>query len=114
MGVNIAPSPTGSCSANVEVPGNSSQQMLNPVAWRVDRDAIYHTIYLMNATATVLYRSPERVFSAADRGEEVTIRRGKSEYVLTRKAEPGRLYGCLRGTIRRDTGKPKVHWKAAR
>jgi hypothetical protein len=84
------------------------------VAQRVDKVVIYHIIYLMNATATVLYRSPERVFSAADRGEKVTIRRGKSEYILTRKAEPGRLYGCLRGTIRRDTGKPKVHWKAAR
>jgi hypothetical protein len=68
----------------------------------------------MNATATVLYRSPERVFSAADRGEKVTIRRGKSEYVLTRKTGQGALYGCLRGTIRRDAGKPKVRWKAVR
>jgi hypothetical protein len=71
-----------------------------------------HTVYLMTATATILYRSPERIFSAADRGEKVTIRRGKSEYVLTKKTGQGALYGCLRGTIRRDSGKPKVRWKA--
>jgi hypothetical protein len=68
----------------------------------------------MTATATILYRSPERIFSAADRGEKVTIRRGKAEYVLMRKTRPGSLYGCLRGTIRRDAGKPKIRWKAVR
>src|ERR1035441_4869049 len=52
---------------------------------------LHHTIYLMTATATILYRSPERVFSAADRGEKVTIRRGKSEYVLTKKSGQGAL-----------------------
>jgi hypothetical protein len=75
---------------------------------------LHHTIYLMTATATILYRSPERVFSAADRGEKVTIRRGKSEYVLTKKSGQGALYGCLRGSIKKDLGKPKVHWKAMR
>ena len=72
----------------------------------------YHMIYLMTATATILYRSPERIFSAADRGEKVIIRRGKTEYVLTRKVGQGSLYGCLRGAIRHDAGKPKVRWKA--
>lgn len=66
----------------------------------------------MTATATLLYRSPERIFSAADRGEKVTIRRGKSEYVLTKKTRPGALYGCLRDSIRHDAGRPKVRWKA--
>jgi len=75
---------------------------------------INHIIYLMTATATLLYRTPERVFSAADRGEKVIIRRGKSEYILTKKSGTGALYGCLRGSIRRDSGKPKVHWKAMR
>lgn len=68
----------------------------------------------MTATATILYRSPERVFSAADRGERVTIRRGKFEYILTKKTGQGALYGCLRGSIKKDLGKPKVHWKAMR
>jgi len=81
---------------------------------RIDRVGVYHIIYLMTATATVLYRTPERIFSAADRGEAVTIRRGKSEYVLTKKTGPGALYGCLRGAIRRDSGKPEIHWKALR
>jgi hypothetical protein len=76
--------------------------------------SINHIIYLMIATATILYRSPERVFSAADRGEKVTIRRGKAEYILTKKTGQGALYGCLRGSIRADLGKPKVHWKAMR
>ena len=74
----------------------------------------YHTFYLMTATATILYRTPERVFSATYRGEKVTIRRGKSEYILTKKSGTGVLYGCLRGSIRRDSGKPKVQWKAMR
>jgi len=74
---------------------------------------LYHTIYLMTATATILYRTPERIFSAADRGEKVTIRRGKSEYVLTRKTGQAALYGCLRGAIRHDAGKPRIRWKAA-
>lgn len=67
----------------------------------------------MTANATILYRSPERIFSAADRGEKVTIRRGKAEYILIKKSGTGALYGCLRGSIRRDLGKPKVQWKAA-
>lgn len=46
-----------------------------------------HTVYLMTATATVLYRTPEKIFSAADRGEKVTIRRGKSEYILSKKTK---------------------------
>jgi hypothetical protein len=79
-----------------------------------DSQLVYHIVYLMTATATILYRSPERVFSAADRGEKVTIRRGKSEYVLTKKSGTGALYGCLRGSIKKDLGKPKVHWKAMR
>jgi hypothetical protein len=66
----------------------------------------------MTATATILYRSPERIFSAADRGEKVTIRRGKSEYILTKKTGQGALYGCMRGSILKDFGKPKVKWKA--
>ena len=70
-----------------------------------------HTVYLMTATATILYRTPERIFSAADRGEKVTIRRGKSEYILTKKTGQGALYGCLRGSIKKDLGKPKVQWK---
>lgn|GEM_PF-1024039 len=74
----------------------------------------YHTFYLMTATATILYRTPERIFSAADRGEEVTIRRGKSEYILIKKSGAGALYGCLRNSIRRDSGKPNVQWKAMR
>lgn len=67
----------------------------------------------MHANATLLYRNPDRVFSAADRGETVIIRRGRAEYVLSRKPDMGALYGCLRSSIRRDAGKPKVHWKAA-
>jgi len=66
----------------------------------------------MTATATILYRTPERVFSAADRGEKVTIRRGKSEYVLTKKPGQGALYGATRGSIKKDLGKPAVKWKA--
>lgn len=66
----------------------------------------------MTATATILYRTPEKVFSAADRGEKVTIRRGKSEYILSRKTKNHALYGCLRDSIKRDSGKPKVRWKA--
>jgi hypothetical protein len=81
---------------------------------QLTRLALNHIIYLMTATATILYRTPQRVFSAADRGEKVIIRRGKSEYVLTKKSGTGALYGCLRGSIRRDLGKPKVRWKALR
>ena len=66
----------------------------------------------MTATATILYRTPERIFSAADRGEKVTIRRGKSEYVLTKKNRVGTLYGATRGSILKDLGKPVVKWKA--
>ena len=66
----------------------------------------------MTATATILYRSPERIFSAADRGEKVTIRRGKSEYLLTKKTGQGVLYGATRGSIKRDSGRPMVKWKA--
>jgi len=47
-------------------------------------------------------------------GEKVIIRRGKTEYVLTRKVGQGSLYGCLRGAIRHDAGKPKVRWKRFR
>ena len=67
----------------------------------------------MNAVATVLYRSPDRVFNAADRGEVVTIRRKGKEYLLTRKAGQRPLYGCLKGSIKADHGKPAVKWKAA-
>ena len=67
----------------------------------------------MKANATLLYRKPDQVFSAADRGETVTIRRGRSEYLLARKPDTGTLYGCLRSSIRRDSGKPKARWKAA-
>jgi hypothetical protein len=56
----------------------------------------------MNASATLLYRSPERIFAAADRGEPVIIRRRRSEYVLTRKPGAKALYGCLAGTIKKD------------
>jgi hypothetical protein len=70
-----------------------------------------HIIYLMTATATILYRTPEKVFAAADRGEKVIIRRGKSEYVLTKKSE-GALYGATRGSIGKDLGRPVVKWKA--
>lgn len=66
----------------------------------------------MTATATILYRTPEKVFSAADRGEKVTIRRGRSEYILSKKTKTRALYGCLRGSIQKDSGKPKVRWKA--
>jgi hypothetical protein len=66
----------------------------------------------MTATATILYRTPERIFSAADRGEKVTIRRGKSEYILTKKNGQGPLYGATRGSIIKDMGKPVVKWKA--
>ncbi|HEY5234006.1 MAG TPA: hypothetical protein VIK35_10785 [Verrucomicrobiae bacterium] len=66
----------------------------------------------MTATATALYRSPERVFSAADRGEKVTIRRGKSEYILSKKNQTGALYGATRGSILKDLGRPDVKWKA--
>ena len=52
-------------------------------------------------------RTPERIFSAADGGEKVTIRRGKSGYVLTGKTGQAALYGCLRGAIRHDAGKPR-------
>jgi hypothetical protein len=72
----------------------------------------YHTFYLMTATATILYRTPERIFSAADRGEKVTIRRGRSEYILTKKSGAGALYGATRGSILKDLGKPAVKWKA--
>jgi hypothetical protein len=72
-----------------------------------------HTFCLMNASATTLYRSPERIFAAADRGETVVIRRRHSEYLLTRKPGANKLYGCLAGTIKKDTGKPAVHWRAA-
>lgn len=71
-----------------------------------------HIIYLMTANATVLYRQPERVFAAADRGETVIIRRNRSEYLLTRKPGSKKLYGCLTGTIKQDKGKPAVSWKA--
>ena len=74
--------------------------------------AFNHIIYLMTATATVLYRTPEKIFSAADRGEKVTIRRGKSEYILSKKNKTHALYGCLRGSIKKDSGRPKVRWKA--
>ncbi len=67
----------------------------------------------MRTSATTLYREPDKVFSAADRGETVTIRRGRKEYLLTRKANMGALYGSLRASIRRDTGKPETRWKAA-
>ena len=66
----------------------------------------------MTATATILYRTPEKVFSAADRGEKVTIRRGKSEYILSKKTKAHSLYGCLRGSIKKDAGRPKIQWKA--
>jgi hypothetical protein len=65
----------------------------------------------MTANATILYRTPERIFSAADRGEKVTIRRGKSEYILTKKSK-GALYGATRGSILKDLGRPVVKWKA--
>ncbi len=66
----------------------------------------------MTATATILYRSPDRIFSAADRGEKVIIRRGKSEYILSKKNGAGALYGATRGSILKDLGKPVVKWKA--
>ena len=67
----------------------------------------------MNANATSLYRSPERLFAAADRGETVVIRRRQSEYLLLRKPGARKLYGCLAGSIKRDKGKPPVKWKAS-
>src|SRR5262245_7409106 len=73
----------------------------------------HHTFYLMNANATTLYRSPDRIFAAADRGETVVIRRRRSEYVLTRKHGGKKLYGCLAGSIRKDKGKAQARWKAA-
>lgn len=68
----------------------------------------------MTATATILYRTPEKVFSAADRGEKVTIRRGKTEYILSRKTKAHALYGCLRGSVKKDLGRPNLRWKAVR
>ncbi len=65
----------------------------------------------MKANATALYRSPDRIFAAADRGETVVISRGRSEYLLTRKRGQGKLYGCLSGAIKKDGGKPRVKWK---
>ena len=73
----------------------------------------HRTFYLMNANATSLYRFPERIFAAADRGETVIIRRRRSEYVLTRKPGARKLYGCLAGSIKKDKGKAPVQWKAA-
>ena len=73
-----------------------------------------HIVCLMIATATILYRTPEKVFSAADRGEKATIGRGRSEYLLSQKGKTEALYGCLRGWIKKDSGKPKVRWKAMR
>ena len=67
----------------------------------------------MNIKATLLYRSPEQIFAAADRGEAVVIRRKRSEYLLTRKPTRKNLYGCLRGTIKKDKGKTAVKWKVA-
>ncbi|MFN3408076.1 MAG: hypothetical protein ACK45B_03710 [Limisphaerales bacterium] len=68
---------------------------------------------MMEALATTLYRNPNRVFDAADRGETVTIRRKGREYLLTRKTASHALYGCLAGTVRKDAGKPVVTWKVA-
>jgi hypothetical protein len=65
----------------------------------------------MTATATILYRTPEKIFSAADRGEKVIIRRGKAEYVLAKRIKNA-LYGATRGSILKDFGKPVVKWKA--
>jgi len=67
----------------------------------------------MNASATSLYRYPDRIFAAADRGETVVIRRRRSEYVLARKPDAKKLYGCLAGSIKKDNGKAQVQWKAA-
>ena len=89
----------------------SNRWRLRPINWLTAR-AFNHIIYLMTATATILYRTPEKIFSAADRGEKVTIRRGKSEYILSKKARAHALYGCLRGSIKKDLGRPKVRWKA--
>ena len=72
----------------------------------------HQIFYLMIANATTLYRSPERIFAAADRGESVVIRRRRVEYILVRKASSKRLYGSNADTIRRDSGKPKASWKA--
>jgi hypothetical protein len=69
---------------------------------------------MMNANATSLYRSPEQLFAAADRGETVVIRRRRSEYLLLRKPGARKLYGCLAGAIKKDAGKPPVQWKASR
>jgi hypothetical protein len=71
-----------------------------------------HTFYLMTAKATVLYRNPEVIFAAADRGETVTICRNRAEYTLIRKRSGKKLYGAARGSILKDTGKPRVKWKA--
>jgi hypothetical protein len=67
----------------------------------------------MYANATALYRSPERIFAAADRGETVVIRRRRAEYLLMRKPGPKKLSGSLAGSIKKDSGKPSVLWKAA-
>jgi hypothetical protein len=37
----------------------------------------------MNATPTLLYRDPEKVFSAADKGIPVSIKRKGKTYALT-------------------------------
>jgi hypothetical protein len=66
----------------------------------------------MTAKATVLYRNPEKVFAAADRGETVTICRKRAEYTLVRKKNGKGLYGVARGSIVKDSGKPNVKWKA--
>lgn len=74
----------------------------------------YHTFHLMKANATILYRSPSRVFAAADKGETVTIERLGVEYILQRKPSPHQLYGATRGSIKKDLGRPTVQWKAMR
>jgi hypothetical protein len=41
----------------------------------------------MNATPTLLYREPEKVFSAADKGIPVRIKRNGKTYSLTRQRQ---------------------------
>lgn len=68
---------------------------------------------MINTVATDLYRAPSRIFDAADRGEQVIIRRKGKEYLLARKSSHHALYGCLKGTVLKDEGKATVKWKAA-
>jgi hypothetical protein len=41
----------------------------------------------------------------------MTVRRRKSKYERSKKAKASTLYGCLRGSIMKDSGRAKISWK---